>query len=117
MPSLFTQPIHLGLGATALVQPDFTGMDWYAGYMNRDADDRIEGLLVSTDNFTEDWGSWEIHPKGAEVVICVAGAMTSHQEPADGSGRRSRWPQATMRSTRQVPAISRMWQITRRKCS
>ena len=26
MPSLFTQSIHLGLGATALVQPEFTGI-------------------------------------------------------------------------------------------
>lgn len=47
MPSLFTQPIHLGLGATALVQPDFTGMDWYADYMDRNAADGIEGRLVS----------------------------------------------------------------------
>lgn len=85
MPSLFTQPIHLGLGATALVQPDFTGMDWYAAYMERHAADGIEGRLVSMYTFTEDWDSWEMHPKGAEVVICVAGAMTLHQERADGS--------------------------------
>ena len=26
-----------------------------------------------------------MHPKGAEVVICVAGTMTLHQELADGS--------------------------------
>jgi mannose-6-phosphate isomerase-like protein (cupin superfamily) len=85
MPSLFTQPIHLGLGATALVQPDFTGMDWYAAYMDRNAADGIEGRLVSMYMFTEDWDSWEMHPQGAEVVICVAGAMTLYQELADGS--------------------------------
>jgi mannose-6-phosphate isomerase-like protein (cupin superfamily) len=85
MPSLFTQPIHLGNGATALVQPEFTGMEWYADYAARHADDGIEGRLVSMYTFTEDWDSWEMHPKGAEVVICVAGAMTIHQELADGS--------------------------------
>jgi mannose-6-phosphate isomerase-like protein (cupin superfamily) len=85
MPSLFTQPIHLGVGATALVQPEFTGMEWYADYVARHADDGIEGRLVSMYTFTEDWDSWEMHPKGAEVVICVAGAMTIHQELADGS--------------------------------
>ena len=85
MPSLFTQPIHLGLGATALVQPEFTGMAWYDDYVARHADDGIEGRLVAMYTFTEDWDSWEMHPKGAEVVLCVAGAMTIHQELADGT--------------------------------
>ncbi len=84
MPNLFTQPVHLGLGATALVQPDFTGMDWYAAYMERNAADGVEGRLVSMYDFTQDWDSWEMHPRGAEVVICVAGAMTIHQELPDG---------------------------------
>ena len=35
--------------------------------------------------FTENWDSWEMHPRGAEVVLCVAGAMTLHQEMADGT--------------------------------
>ena len=31
-------PIHLGLGATAEIQPDFTGaMEWYEGYGERSA--------------------------------------------------------------------------------
>jgi mannose-6-phosphate isomerase-like protein (cupin superfamily) len=85
MPNLFTQPIHLGLGATAVVEPEFEWMEWYAGYTDRHADDGIEGRLVTIYNFTEDWDSWEMHPKGAEVVLCVAGAMTIHQELADGS--------------------------------
>jgi mannose-6-phosphate isomerase-like protein (cupin superfamily) len=85
MPSLLTQPIHLGLGATALVQPDFTGMEWYAAYAERNAGDGIEGRLVTMYTFTQDWDVWEMHPKGAEVVICVAGTMTIHQEMADGS--------------------------------
>jgi hypothetical protein len=35
MPNLFAQPVHLGLGATALPQPAFTGMEWYADYSAR----------------------------------------------------------------------------------
>jgi mannose-6-phosphate isomerase-like protein (cupin superfamily) len=85
MPSLFTHPIHLGLGATALVQPEFTGMEWYADYVARYPFDGTEGRLVSMYIFTDDWDSWEMHPSGAEIVACVAGAMTIHQEMADGT--------------------------------
>jgi quercetin dioxygenase-like cupin family protein len=35
--------------------------------------------------FTGDWDSWEVHPHGSEVVLCVAGSITLHQEKADGS--------------------------------
>jgi quercetin dioxygenase-like cupin family protein len=84
-PSLFRDYIHLGLGATAAVQPSFTGMAWYGDYVARTAADGIEGRLVSLSTFTEDWTSWEMHPSGAEVVVCTAGAMTIHQEMADGS--------------------------------
>ena len=84
-PNLFTHPIHLGLGATALAQPEFTGMEWYAGYVARYPEDGTEGRLVSMYRFTEDWTSWEMHPAGAEVVVCIAGAMTLHQEMADGT--------------------------------
>lgn len=85
MPSLFTHPLHLGLGATAVPQPEFTGMDWYEGYGARHDGDGAEGRLVSIYSFTEDWDSWECHPNGAEVVLCTAGRMTLHQEMADGS--------------------------------
>ena len=85
MPSLFTTPIHLGLGARAEVQPDFTGMDWYADYSVRTAGDGAEGRLVTLYRFTENWTSWEMHPAGDEVVLCVSGRMTLHQELADGS--------------------------------
>lgn len=85
MPSLFTDYIHLGLGATAEPQPPFDGMAWYADYSARTASDGAEGRLVSLYTFTEDWDSWECHPAGAEVVVCVAGRMTLHQEMADGS--------------------------------
>ena len=35
--------------------------------------------------FTEPWDVWEMHPVGAEVVLCTSGTMTLHQEHADGS--------------------------------
>ncbi|OYW24216.1 MULTISPECIES: cupin domain-containing protein [unclassified Sphingomonas] len=85
MPSLVTTPIHLGPGAKAIAQPDFTGMEWYQGYGERHDSDGIEGRLVSMYRFTENWDSWEMHPLGDEVVICVSGVMTLHQEMADGS--------------------------------
>jgi quercetin dioxygenase-like cupin family protein len=83
--SLERFPLHLGPGATALPQPEFTGaMDWYEAYGARHDSDGAEGRLVSAFRFTESWNSWEMHPAGAEVVYCLAGAMTLHQEFPDG---------------------------------
>jgi mannose-6-phosphate isomerase-like protein (cupin superfamily) len=78
-------PIHLGLGATAVDEPEFTGMDWYAEYGARHGDDGNEGRLVSMYSFTESWDMWEVHPNGAEVVLCISGNMRLHQEHPDGS--------------------------------
>ena len=47
--------------------------------------DGVEGRLVSQFTFTEDWAMWEMHPAGAEVVLCTAGRITLHQEHADGT--------------------------------
>ncbi|MBX3566119.1 MAG: cupin domain-containing protein [Sphingomonas sp.] len=85
MPHLPTSPAHLGLGAAATVEPPFTGMEWYADYATRHAADGIEGRLVSQYDFAESWAMWEVHPHGAEMVICTAGAITLHQEHADGT--------------------------------
>jgi quercetin dioxygenase-like cupin family protein len=84
MPNLYEQPLHLGRGATAVVEPPFTGMEWYEAYVDRHAEDGAEGRLVSMYRFTESWDSWECHPNGHEVVLCLEGAMTLHQEMADG---------------------------------
>lgn len=84
-PRLEQHPIHLGLGATAVPQPEFTGVEWYAGYGERNGADGVEGRLVSMFTFDESWDSWEVHPDGEEVVVCVAGSITLHQEHADGS--------------------------------
>ncbi|HEU4821306.1 MAG TPA: cupin [Qipengyuania sp.] len=81
--------IHLGLGATAVPQPPFDGMEWYEAYGERHAADGAEGRLVSQHTFAEDWPSWEMHPHGGEVVICTAGAMVLTQEFPDGSIERT----------------------------
>jgi quercetin dioxygenase-like cupin family protein len=85
-PEIASRPIHLGLGATAQIEPRFTGeMDWYASYTARHASDGAEGRLVTMHTFTESWTMWELHPQGSEVVLCTDGSMILHQERADGS--------------------------------
>lgn len=81
-----THPIHLGLGATAETEPVFTGsMEWYIDYAKRHDSDGTEGRLVSMHSFSEAWDVWEMHPQGSEVVLCIAGTVTLHQEDAEGS--------------------------------
>jgi len=82
--SLYDFPIHLGLGAKAVAEPEFTGMEWYDGYIERHGDDLDEGRLVSLFRFSESWTSWEMHPSGEEVVCCLQGHMTLQQELTDG---------------------------------
>ncbi len=77
--------IHLGLGATSVPQPPFSGVEWYADYGARHGSDGPEGRLVSQHTFTDGWDTWEMHPKGSEVVICTHGAMVLTQEFPDGS--------------------------------
>lgn len=82
--SLETHPIHLGKAGSAVPQPEFPrderAMQWYMDYGARHAGDGAEGRLVSCYRFTEDWAGWEMHPAGAEVVVCIEGSMTLIQE-------------------------------------
>ena len=80
MANLSRNPIHLGLGATALSEPEFTGIEWYQAYGARRANDGHEGRLVAMHTFEKSWDSWEMHPKGHEVVLCTAGQMTLVQD-------------------------------------
>jgi mannose-6-phosphate isomerase-like protein (cupin superfamily) len=74
-------PVHLGLGATVVRQPPFGGgPEWYQHYGERHASDGVEGRLVSMHTFTRPWDTWEMHPQGAELVVCVAGSLVLHQE-------------------------------------
>ncbi|UZK65967.1 hypothetical protein [Sphingomonas sp. M1-B02] len=50
MPHLPTHPAHLSLNATATVEPEMTGPEWYAAYGERHAADGIEGRLGSQES-------------------------------------------------------------------
>ena len=86
--SLETFPLHLGLGAIAVPQPEFTGMEWYEAYGARHGADGAEGRLVSMHSFDASWESWEMHPAGDEVVVCTSGEIILVQELRDGSQTR-----------------------------
>lgn len=64
-------------------------MAWYAEYVERHASDGDEARLVSMYTFDAPWTSWEMHPRGAEVVICTEGEMIALQE-IDGAVVRTR---------------------------
>lgn len=82
--NLRSSMIHLGLGATSVPQPDFTGeLSWYEGYDERHGSDGPEGRLVSMHSFSESWDVWEMHPVGSEIVLCVNGEITLIQEIGD----------------------------------
>lgn len=85
VPNLRDSPVHLGKGGAAIAQPRFTGMEWYEGYIGRTAGDGADGRLVSFYDFCESWTSWEMHPAGAELVVCTAGRIVLIQQLADGS--------------------------------
>lgn len=82
---LRTHPVHLGLGARVVPQPAFAGMPWYEAYSARTLGDGAEGRLVSLYEFSESWDTWEMHPAGEELVVCLAGSITILQEYLDGS--------------------------------
>lgn len=77
-------PLHLGLSARAMPQPEFTGMEWHEAYVARNAPDGSEGRLVQQFHFDGDWANWERHPAGDEAVICTAGEIMLIQEFPDG---------------------------------
>jgi hypothetical protein len=42
---------------------------------------------VSIHTFSEPWSTWEMHPRGDELVVCISGRITLHQELPSGSKR------------------------------
>lgn len=83
---LAIRPVHLGFGGSAEVEPAFTGeMAWYEAYLARHSADGAEGRLLCLHSFTGPWDAWEMHPHGSEVVVCIQGRLTLHQEHSDGS--------------------------------
>ena len=57
--SLFDFPIHLGMGAKAVAEPQFTSPEWYDDYEKRHAGDLDEGRIVALYRFEESWTSWK----------------------------------------------------------
>ena len=87
--SLSEQFVHLGLGATAVPQEPFDGMEWYERYGARTASDGEEGRLVAMHTFDAPWDVWEVHPRGSELVVCLDGSVTLHQELPEGTVTRT----------------------------
>jgi uncharacterized cupin superfamily protein len=80
-------PVHLGLGAAMHVEPEHTGTpQWYMDYGARHAADGVEGRLVAIHTFSAPWSTWEMHPNGHELVVCLTGEIVLHQE-IDGAAR------------------------------
>jgi quercetin dioxygenase-like cupin family protein len=74
-------PVHLGLGATVVPQEPFTGdAAWYERYAASNSADGVEGRLVTMHTFSEPWDSWEVHPNGEELVVCLSGDLVVYQE-------------------------------------
>jgi hypothetical protein len=80
-------PVHLGLGATVVQLPEHDGsMEWYDRYRTVSEPDGAEGRLVLLHTFDAPWDTWEVHPAGEELVACLDGRITLHQE-IDGDVR------------------------------
>jgi uncharacterized cupin superfamily protein len=78
--------VHLGLGATTVPLPTHTGgMEWYAEYGKTHGNDGVDGRLVSMHTFNDSWDTWEMHPRGSELVLCVNGSVSLTQEAVDGT--------------------------------
>ncbi len=84
--NLSTNPVHLGLGAKVLELPIHTGTpEWYQAYGEAHGADGNEGRLVSLHTFSGSWDTWEMHPEGDELVACLSGQITLHQEHSDAT--------------------------------
>jgi len=78
---LTATPLHLGLRSRVLAVEGFA---WDRGvleaYGAAVAEDGAEGRMVMVFEDSRSWDSWERHPAGDEVVICLSGRMTVIQE-------------------------------------
>ena len=74
-------PVHLGRGAKVIKCSECDGtMEWYQRYGESVAADGPDGRWVPIHTFREPWPTWEMHPKGEELVVCLQGTMTLNQE-------------------------------------
>lgn len=94
-------PAHLGLGATSVPQPEFTGdMAWYEGYGARHGEDGVEGRLVSMHTFLKPWDVWEMR-------LAHRGRRRAGDRGVHHERHRDRAPAALSDSTRnECPAAT-----------
>ena len=86
---LSQRPVHLRPAPSAVVQPELTDLpQWSAAFGARHEDNDLEGRLVAMHTFTKGRSCWEMHPPGAEVVLCTAGEITVLREQADATVTR-----------------------------
>lgn len=73
-PTMDTTYVHLRDDRSAAlveVTPTF-----WESLMRDERPELDEGRLVMQFSFTEDWRSWEMHPKGDEIVLLISGSVT-----------------------------------------
>jgi len=86
-------PIHLGSvvgadrGAVPLPGFGFDG-EAFAGYIAAQCAPGAPGRLIMIESTPTDWGAWECHPEGDEIVIVLSGKAELIQL-IDGEGRRT----------------------------
>jgi hypothetical protein len=72
--------VHLGEDATAV--PIEVTESFWPDLMSGKLDHLGDGRLVSFTTFESDWTSWEMHPRGEELVCLFSGALDFHLERA-----------------------------------
>jgi quercetin dioxygenase-like cupin family protein len=78
---LLTTPVHLGLGSRVLPIEGFAWdpevLEHYSAAVEADG---AEGRLVAIFDGDGSWTSWERHPSGDELVVCLSGQVTMIRE-------------------------------------
>lgn len=78
---LLKNPVHLGQGSRIMEVADFAWdpavLDAYSSAV---AADGAEGRMVMIFDSEGPWTSWERHPAGDELVVCLAGRVTMIRE-------------------------------------
>ncbi len=77
--------IRLRGDATAETLP--VGETFWQRLSNGDLGDFHHEFLITSHRFEQDWESWEMHPKGDEIVCALSGKVTFVLEEDDGHRR------------------------------
>ncbi len=73
--------VHLGDGASAAAVADFAWTEEFLTHYEHTFDTGAEaGRLVCISPQAATWTSWECHPEGEELVVCLSGRLDLIQE-------------------------------------